>query len=300
MAEKELFLLEAEEGEREGETFEVPERGFTIGRSAGCELTLRDRMVSRRHARIHRRDGRWFVEDLDSSNGILVNGIKSRRERLVDGDLLEIGSSRFRFHREETERDRTLADAIQRETDRLETEGTGSGIEGSERLSLHPFVIAGGVFVFLSWVFWGFALGGVVLGILAAIEIRNSEKHTGKALAVIVVVAAALGGVGNAFVRAGGFSLFLTTETTSQRCKQNLGAIGEGLQSYAAEHEGSYPETLDELYPEHVGQLRRLSCPAVSEREPGTGYLFPAAGANAPAPETVVVCDGDIANHKSR
>lgn len=70
---------------------------LTIGRSDSCEVVLGDREVSRRHAAIRNEGDRWIVIDLDSRNGVRLNGnVIERATRLRDGDTIEIPPS-FRF-----------------------------------------------------------------------------------------------------------------------------------------------------------------------------------------------------------
>jgi len=52
---------------------------FRIGREDSCELHLDDPMISRRHAAVTFSDGRWWIEDLGSRNGTLVNQQRVRR-----------------------------------------------------------------------------------------------------------------------------------------------------------------------------------------------------------------------------
>lgn len=62
-----------------------------VGRDGSCDLVLIDESVSRRHARLYR-DGECFViQDLESCNGVYVNGVKSLVARLRDGDRLLLG-----------------------------------------------------------------------------------------------------------------------------------------------------------------------------------------------------------------
>jgi len=62
-----------------------------IGRAEGSPVRLTEKDVSRRHARICRRSGRVYVEDLGSFTGVRVNGDRIRGSRLVrEGDLIEI------------------------------------------------------------------------------------------------------------------------------------------------------------------------------------------------------------------
>jgi hypothetical protein len=66
----------------------------TVGRAAGCTVTLEDNYVSQLHARIFRKDDALFVEDLGSTNGTYVNGQKLSSTALVKrGDLVRSGST---------------------------------------------------------------------------------------------------------------------------------------------------------------------------------------------------------------
>ena len=58
--------------ERRGRTFEMIEE-MTLGRAAGCAISIDDPLISQLHARVFRRDGQFFVEDLGSTNGTFLN-----------------------------------------------------------------------------------------------------------------------------------------------------------------------------------------------------------------------------------
>ena len=62
-----------------------------IGRTSDCDLVLDDPSVSRRHARITLDSNRYFVEDLDSFNGVLVNGEKDTKQEFRPDDEIRIG-----------------------------------------------------------------------------------------------------------------------------------------------------------------------------------------------------------------
>lgn len=68
-----------------------------IGRDESCGLVLSDASVSRRHVRARREGDLVAVDDLDSSNGTLVNGQPIRQARLRPGDSLEVGSVPLRL-----------------------------------------------------------------------------------------------------------------------------------------------------------------------------------------------------------
>jgi predicted component of type VI protein secretion system len=78
----------------EGATTIVPlgEQEVTIGREGGNTIQLTEQNVSRAHARIVHQDDRWKIVDLDSYNGVLVNGQPiAGQADLHEGDLIQIG-----------------------------------------------------------------------------------------------------------------------------------------------------------------------------------------------------------------
>lgn len=63
-----------------------------IGRAAESDIRLDDAAASARHARISRRGRHWVVEDLDSSNGTFVEGVRvSGNRRVGPGERIKIG-----------------------------------------------------------------------------------------------------------------------------------------------------------------------------------------------------------------
>jgi hypothetical protein len=67
---------------------------LTIGRAAGCQITLDDSYVSQLHARAFLRDGVAYIEDLGSTNGTYLNTRKvSAAVPMQRGDKLKIGST---------------------------------------------------------------------------------------------------------------------------------------------------------------------------------------------------------------
>ena len=82
---------------RAGESFQPQGQRTLIGRSPDCVVFLDDVTVSRRHALLAERDGRWFVEDQGSLNGTFVNRERVESAELSDGDELQIGKYRLTF-----------------------------------------------------------------------------------------------------------------------------------------------------------------------------------------------------------
>jgi hypothetical protein len=85
-----------------GETqHDVALRGqrMVVGRLSVCDICLSDVNVSREHAAFVRDAEGWAIEDLDSTNGTMLNGASVKRELLHDGDVIEIGLTRLVYHR---------------------------------------------------------------------------------------------------------------------------------------------------------------------------------------------------------
>jgi hypothetical protein len=68
-----------------------------LGREKGADLVLHAPSVSRKHARLESRGGRWFVVDLGSSNGTHVGGERVTEAELGDGALFRLGDLELRF-----------------------------------------------------------------------------------------------------------------------------------------------------------------------------------------------------------
>jgi hypothetical protein len=66
-----------------------------LGRHHGCDVMLGDASVSRRHAQLRFREGRWILQDLASRNGTTVNGVRVGRCELRPGDVIEVGETRL-------------------------------------------------------------------------------------------------------------------------------------------------------------------------------------------------------------
>ena len=71
-----------------------------VGRATDCQLWLDDRRMSRRHCRLERVDGRWFVEDLGSTNGTFVGDQRVEAPtQLATGTPVRVGQSVIELQR---------------------------------------------------------------------------------------------------------------------------------------------------------------------------------------------------------
>lgn len=95
-----LIVLEGGSSDRPaGSSFEV-EPVTSVGRDIDNTVVLADSTVSGRHAVLLRREGAWWLEDFDSTNGTSLNGSAlepGQPELLRSGDVLEFGAVRFRL-----------------------------------------------------------------------------------------------------------------------------------------------------------------------------------------------------------
>ncbi len=78
---------------------DLHEKSVAIGRSKDNQIEIDDISSSRRHCRVSQVGGGWTIEDLQSRNGTLVNGILIRKQDLHAGDCIEIGKTRLFFER---------------------------------------------------------------------------------------------------------------------------------------------------------------------------------------------------------
>jgi len=86
-------LRVVEPAETKGQTYELADE-LTVGRAGGCQITLDDTYVSQLHARVFRRDGQLYVEDLGSTNGTYLNRKKVTAPIAIrKGDRLQIGKT---------------------------------------------------------------------------------------------------------------------------------------------------------------------------------------------------------------
>ena len=84
----------------DGAPHEVVKRRLSIGRSRECDIRLADPNASRRHAELRQDGATYWIVDLDSTNGLEVNGTRTKRAKLEPGDTITIGATRLEFRRE--------------------------------------------------------------------------------------------------------------------------------------------------------------------------------------------------------
>jgi hypothetical protein len=83
----------------DGQRHEIRKRRTVIGRSKDCDIQLADPNISRRHAELRQEGTAYWIVDLDSTNGIEINGHRIKRAKLDEGDTVTLGSSDLVFER---------------------------------------------------------------------------------------------------------------------------------------------------------------------------------------------------------
>src|SRR5947207_3535009 len=84
----------------DGRRMRVDKRRVVLGRSRECDVQVEDPNVSRRHAELRQEGSSFWIVDLDSTNGIEVNGRRVKRARLSSGDSFTVGSTEITFSTE--------------------------------------------------------------------------------------------------------------------------------------------------------------------------------------------------------
>jgi hypothetical protein len=84
----------------DGQVKRVEKRRIVLGRSRECDIQVEDPNVSRRHAELRQEGAAFWIVDLDSTNGIEVNGRRVKRAKLEPGDMFTVGSTEVTFSTE--------------------------------------------------------------------------------------------------------------------------------------------------------------------------------------------------------
>jgi hypothetical protein len=83
-----------------GRRHEITKRRTVLGRSKDSDIQIEDSNVSRRHAELRQEGTAYWIVDLDSTNGVEINGRRVKRAKLDNGDTITLGSTDIVFDRE--------------------------------------------------------------------------------------------------------------------------------------------------------------------------------------------------------
>ncbi len=85
------LFVRVESGFYQGLEWPLDRTSTVIGRGRSADLILSEATISRAHAMIGFKGSKLFVQDLDSTNGTLVNGSREHQTELSDGDEVRMG-----------------------------------------------------------------------------------------------------------------------------------------------------------------------------------------------------------------
>jgi len=80
-----------------GKQHSIDKLSTLIGRSKDCDIRLADPNVSRRHAELRQEGTAYWILDLGSTNGLMVNGRRQQRAKLANEDRITVGSTELVF-----------------------------------------------------------------------------------------------------------------------------------------------------------------------------------------------------------
>ena len=90
--------LVVRQGAQTGTSFPLPPQATEIGRDETADISLQDPEMSRRHVRISWQEGRYILEDLNSTNGTFLNDTRvTATQRLSPGDKIRMGQYVLEF-----------------------------------------------------------------------------------------------------------------------------------------------------------------------------------------------------------
>ncbi|MCS6864305.1 MAG: FHA domain-containing protein [Gemmataceae bacterium] len=81
-----------------GDAIPLVSEVMTIGRRESCDICLKFQNISGTHCELSLRNGVWHIRDLNSTNGIKVNGERTLRRPLRPGDEIDIAKHKYIIH----------------------------------------------------------------------------------------------------------------------------------------------------------------------------------------------------------
>ena len=116
--------------------YNLSEEVYTIGRVEDQNICLPDSTVSSQHCEIIRNDdGSYHVQDLGSSNGTRINGVRITQQRLEHSDILQVGGIEIMYHCEGS----NFGTEQNSSRTGINLENTENGVPINEMVNVNPF-----------------------------------------------------------------------------------------------------------------------------------------------------------------
>ncbi len=149
--------IEILKGNDAGAQFRIKGSSVRFGRSADNDIVVTDSSASRNHAELIRVNDSFVIKDLNSSNGILVNGKKVKEHYLVSGDVFSIGNHEYMYAEKDVEELRLNEPSQSKSPERTIPGISSSSMDfnipssttGAKGIKNKRFVIYGGVLLLL-------------------------------------------------------------------------------------------------------------------------------------------------------
>ena len=93
-----------------GDNISLKRSPLVLGRRETCDISLQFPNVSGKHCELSYKEGIWVLRDLDSTNGVKVNGVRVLKKLIHTGDVITIAKRSFTLQYEETGRASDLAE----------------------------------------------------------------------------------------------------------------------------------------------------------------------------------------------
>ncbi|MDR1532981.1 MAG: FHA domain-containing protein [Clostridiales bacterium] len=90
-----VMVLNADQAAGGWSSYKLTDRPVTIGHAPDCDIVLNQVSVSRLHAKIFSVEGKRFIQDSNTTNGVYVNGKRVSRQALADRDVIFIGGAKL-------------------------------------------------------------------------------------------------------------------------------------------------------------------------------------------------------------
>ena len=80
-----------------GDSIPLYKKSLLVGRRESCDIVLRFANVSAHHCQLSVVEGYWQVRDMNSRNGVKIDGIRVSEKRIMPGDILSIAKHKYRI-----------------------------------------------------------------------------------------------------------------------------------------------------------------------------------------------------------